>query len=615
MGLKGLYKSFVKNYNGLQTLVEVGSGPDGPEIDNLFLNMNVFMLNIIHAMDVSNAKPERKMLNVCLTELDRFVEKMRPKKLLYLSFSGILPQQDLVRRRPKRLVRGAEREDVINRIKKAREMLEEEGYTVPQRLVEVFDTNAVHFGTEFMEKITAAVYNHISLRLDKEWSSLMVLVSDHTVPGSASVKIMDYIRSQNYKDDVSSAAFLPENSSLIEILSLKLKKFYAIRRKVRTDPCDVCQSLDHTTVNCNAGLAKKNLGIKRAVHVDVYSIIDLAELKKRILIDHSVGLDNPKPVIPDYVFLASFYASEPSYPCPFYFAAKLHIEALFEFNLRLTKDGVPLPKNVKDYFGVMNSIQNFRYGFLKCQQMEEGPAEYYNRLYGRFDMEFRKKLTERFFETVYWTHEYMTKGSDVDWEYCNTDEHPPHLVDLAEFAPTTLPTFKKYPPRANIFEQLFASIPQRSYQLLPKQWHKLMTDLDPKIEHLFPQIDLKKTSSWGAQGVIIDDLKGLRKFLTENYHLLPESYIRRCRRGEVSIFVHESHPLCQFIERATKTHPKGPKQKYWYKASVKKHSLRGLVLPVTDSAIHGQMSLSLNQIDLSVKENMEKLKELTNLRI
>ena len=126
-----------------------------PEFDFFYLDMN----GIIHqcAKGYNSIKVDEKLVfDMIFDYIKVLIEKIRPKKLVFLAIDGVAPRAKMNQQRARRFRSAAETELLRNKIK-------ERGDT----LSEVFDGNCITPGTEFMYNLNHA----LRLRLFKYISS------------------------------------------------------------------------------------------------------------------------------------------------------------------------------------------------------------------------------------------------------------------------------------------------------------------------------------------------------------------------------------------------------------------------------------------------------------
>ena len=138
--------------------------------------------------DVSKMPTEKEMITGMLHYIERIVSEIaKPQKLLYMAIDGCAPRAKLNQQRSRRF-RAAK--DMAEAKREAR------ASGVEVNDAEVFDSNCITPGTEFMAKVSAHLRFFIRKKIkeDKIWQGIKVIFSGHEVPGEGEHKIMEYIR-------------------------------------------------------------------------------------------------------------------------------------------------------------------------------------------------------------------------------------------------------------------------------------------------------------------------------------------------------------------------------------------------------------------------------------
>ncbi|KAF7073936.1 hypothetical protein CFC21_078857 [Triticum aestivum] len=173
---------------------EVDEDDDEEEIiyDNLYLDMN----EIIHKCFRLN---NGLVYNWFFAYLDRLFRIVRPRRLLYLAVDGVAPMSKMTKLRQRYFKTAKYRADSEAEAILLTEIFRAQGKEVMPRDTYELENPVVKMpGTEFMEKISAALEYFIRERLntDPEWKDIKVILSDANVPGEGEHKIMSFIRAQ-----------------------------------------------------------------------------------------------------------------------------------------------------------------------------------------------------------------------------------------------------------------------------------------------------------------------------------------------------------------------------------------------------------------------------------
>ena len=148
------------------------------------------MNGIIHGcthpshLDVSDVLTEREMMLGILHYLDRIITQIvKPKVSVYMAIDGVAPRAKLNQQRSRRF-------------RSAKDMKESTQDLDADTQKDLFDSNCITPGTEFLAKVSNVIRYFIRKKLKEDplWHGLTVIFSGHDVPGEGEHKIMQHIR-------------------------------------------------------------------------------------------------------------------------------------------------------------------------------------------------------------------------------------------------------------------------------------------------------------------------------------------------------------------------------------------------------------------------------------
>ncbi|KAJ0728151.1 putative 5-3 exonuclease, 5'-3' exoribonuclease, xrn1, helical domain-containing protein [Helianthus annuus] len=185
-----LYPWLVKRYpNTLCSVVEDHSpldtskpNPNGVEFDNLYIHLTDIIHTCFHPGGLPAPQSYDDIFYFVLEYIDRVFSIVRPRKLLYLALDGVAPRAKMNYQR-------------IRRFRAAKEAARKRtGKPEGDKL----DSNVITPGTEFMDLLSCALRYFVYCRMNRDpgWRGIKVILSDSTVVGDGTYKIMSYIRSQ-----------------------------------------------------------------------------------------------------------------------------------------------------------------------------------------------------------------------------------------------------------------------------------------------------------------------------------------------------------------------------------------------------------------------------------
>eukprot|EP01061_Rhynchopus_euleeides_P004103 TRINITY_DN1342_c1_g1_i1.p1 TRINITY_DN1342_c1_g1~~TRINITY_DN1342_c1_g1_i1.p1 ORF type:complete len:708 (+),score=212.83 TRINITY_DN1342_c1_g1_i1:61-2184(+) len=152
--------------------------------DCLYFDLNSVVHNCCHGSDpLPEDASEDDMILRIFEQVDEIIGVVKPTKLVYFAFDGVVPCGKLVQQRSRRL-------------KTAEEQLKAAAAGSAAKQQGDFDANTISPGTAFMARISEALrwYIHDRGTNDEKMKSLAFILSDASVPGEGEHKIIEYIK-------------------------------------------------------------------------------------------------------------------------------------------------------------------------------------------------------------------------------------------------------------------------------------------------------------------------------------------------------------------------------------------------------------------------------------
>jgi 5'-3' exonuclease len=159
-----------------------------PEFDNLYLDMNGSIHNATHGNEgITRKLSEKEVMLSILAAVDHAVKLVKPRKLLYMAVDGVAPRAKMNQQRSRRFRAARDAAEAREQAKLRGEEVDEE---------DIFDSNCITPGTEFMTAVSAHMRYFIRRKLKEDplWQGLRVVFSGHEVPGEGEHKIVSFIR-------------------------------------------------------------------------------------------------------------------------------------------------------------------------------------------------------------------------------------------------------------------------------------------------------------------------------------------------------------------------------------------------------------------------------------
>lgn len=508
MGIPLYFRHLVNNFDDIIT-----TNKTLKTCDNLYLDLNCGIhyccREIIKDGYNKNKKDiiEKKMIENIISYINLLLKYSNPQNMLFIAIDGPAPKSKMTQQRLRRFKTFYERKE----LKKI-----EENNNIQKEEVDVWDTNAITPGTEFMDKLGKSLQN-IKNFIDNK--NLKILLSDSNVPGEGEHKIFNYIKDNDIQG--SNVIYGLDADLIMLCLASKRPNMYLLRETVE---------------------------FNNKIHVNgfKFSYLDIDRLKSHLLeeVCDRVGKYNlsdkeKNEIIDDYIFLSfllgnDFLTHSPSVDLHnggfdllldlysrFYIELKSNLVSVedkkinHDFLKNIIKDiGMmedsiletyykkrvrwrPPNKNYDSQYDKDVDLLNF-FPRINNQlektvkQGEDGWRDrYYKNVLG-FDISTRyeiDKLCHNYFEGLYWTFHYYNYEC-ISWEWSYKYQQSPSFHDLhlymSEFIADINLIDIKNNNKIKPFEQLLIVLPPDSRNLLPYEYSKLMTDLNSDIIEYYP---------------------------------------------------------------------------------------------------------------------------------
>jgi len=239
--------------------------PSSVEFDNLYLDMNGIIHPCSHPETISEQpETEEEMFLNVMTYIDRLMNCVRPRKLLYMAIDGVAPRAKMNQQRLRRFKAAAGSREKKEKYEKLKAQFELEGREVPP-YHDKWDYNVITPGSQFMDRLAHALRFFVKERMtnDPGWKDLTVIFSDASMPGEGEHKIMQYIRDQrcssNYDWNMTHCIYGMDADLIMLGLGTHEARFYVIREEVvfeqkdnepQTRRCGICGAQGHWASDC-----------------------------------------------------------------------------------------------------------------------------------------------------------------------------------------------------------------------------------------------------------------------------------------------------------------------------------------------------------------------------
>ena len=128
--------------------------------------------------------------------VERLVNVIRPRHVLYMAIDGVAPRAKMNQQRSRRFKTAREMAEHAKIKKRVEDELRERGGVVPQSTSAGFDSNVITPGTTFMDRLAKYLSDFVMQKQNSSasWRSMQVILSVADTPGEGEHKIIDYIR-------------------------------------------------------------------------------------------------------------------------------------------------------------------------------------------------------------------------------------------------------------------------------------------------------------------------------------------------------------------------------------------------------------------------------------
>ena len=453
MGIFRYFYWHFKNYPG--SIVPVQNEQRVPGFDIFALDLNAIFHPVCQKYFFQSSHPKKTFegcyQEIC-KEIDRIVSHIPPVEELILSIDGVAGISKVNQQRQRRY-RSVKEKD-------------------PQ-MREVFDTNQISVGTEFMYGLRQYIIKHYSSR-----EGIVFLLDD--IVGEGEHKIVRYLAGKQKK---KMCIYSPDADLIMLGIALNKKNVFIFRPNIYSD------------IDC------------------AYFLVSIDKFKKDVvkMVDSS---QDPTQIVNDFVFMLFFLGNDflphsPSYEIKYggidmilsmYQKVLGGAQGLISVETGGYSVDVSLLRQVmgelaaKEVEMIRLKYKNFR-GFPNplldkyINGLEENFSEYRREYYKKYFTEPVETIARDYLDGLCFVGMYYYNGMP-DWQYQYPYDHAPFFTDLYEYLLTVkedrwFVEFLDNPPLSPL-EQLMCVLPHESKMYLPRCIQSFY-DEKSELEDLYPR--------------------------------------------------------------------------------------------------------------------------------
>ena len=270
------------------------------------------MNGIIHGcthpahLDISEQLTEKDMMLGIMHYIDRIVTQIvKPKVSVYMAIDGVAPRAKMNQQRSRRFRSAKDMADQLKEANKEnlRALLDDpEAKAKGNTNKNVFDSNCITPGTEFLTKVSEHIKYFIRKKLKEDplWTNLKVYYSGPEVPGEGEHKIMQHIRemkaSPDYRPNTRHCMY-GQDADLIMLGLVTHEPHFTLLREI----------IDFNSFKRDSVNSATKKAVKKFTKQSDFQLLHLSILREYLQIDFAQGTDKSsfelESVIDDFVFL------------------------------------------------------------------------------------------------------------------------------------------------------------------------------------------------------------------------------------------------------------------------------------------------------------------------